>query len=172
MANNTTTDMKELDRILEKVSGGNGSGSQGSGPKDSDLIPILQQIQETYGYLQKDVMVETSKRTGIPASRIYGVATFYEQFHFEPHGKHTVRCCRGTACHVKGGPEIVEAIKRNLNIEPGQTSEDMLFTFETVACLGCCFLAPVMMIDDKYYGHLTASKAAKILDGYSSGKNK
>ena len=167
MANNTATDIEELDKILAKA-----SGCKGSGPKDSDLIPILQQIQETYGYLQKDVMVETSKRTGIPASRIYGVATFYEQFHFEPHGKHTVRCCRGTACHVKGGPEIVEAIKRNLNIEPGQTSEDMLFTFETVACLGCCFLAPVMMIDDKYYGHLTASKAAKILDGYRNGKSK
>ena len=135
-----------------------------------DIIPLLQRIQETYGYLQKGVMVETSKRTGIPASRIYGVTTFYEQFHFEPHGKHTIRCCRGTACHVNGGPGISEAIKLNLNIEPGQTTEDMLFTFETVACLGCCFLAPVIMIDDKYYGHLTASKTAKILAGYRNGK--
>ena len=137
-----------------------------------DIIPLLQRIQETYGYLQKGVMEEISNITGIPASRIYGVATFYEQFHFEPHGRHTIRCCRGTACHVNGGPGISEAIKLHLDIEPGQTSEDMLFTFETVACLGCCFLAPVMMIDDKYYGHLTAAKTAKILDGYRNPKTK
>lgn len=133
----------------------------------NDLIPILQKIQESYGYLPKDVVMEMSERTGIPASQIYGVATFYEQFHLEPHGKHVIRCCRGTACHVKGGPEITEAIKRCLNIEPGETTEDMKFTFEMVACLGTCFLAPVIMIDDDYYGHLTPDKVQKILESYN-----
>ena len=160
MANDTATDIKDLDKILENF----------PNPTSSDLIPILQEIQTAYGYLQKDVLLEVCKKTGIPASRIYGVATFYEQFHFEPHGRHTVRCCRGTACHVKNSPDIIEAIKLNLNVEPGQTTEDMLFSFETVACLGCCFLAPVVMIDDKYFGHLTASKVADILDDYKNGK--
>lgn len=161
----TTSDALDMEaalRIIEEM----------SPVASGDIIPLLQRIQETYGYLQQGVIEETSRITGIPASRIYGVATFYEQFHFEPHGKHTIRCCRGTACHVKGGPGISEAIKLHLNIEPGQTSEDMLFTFETVACLGCCFLAPVMMIDDKYYGHLTATKTAKILDSYRNPKTK
>lgn len=132
----------------------------------SDLIPLLQEIQEIYGYLPPKILTELSKQTGIPVSRIYGVATFYEQFHMEPHGKHTIRCCRGTACHVKGGPDIIKAIQDNLNIKPGGTTEDMLFTFETVACLGTCFLAPVVMIDDDYYGHLTGDKIKKILKQY------
>ncbi len=133
----------------------------------NDLIPILQKIQDGYGYLAKDVVMEMSERTGIAASQIYGVATFYEQFHLKPHGRHVIRCCRGTACHVKNGPEITEAIKRYLNIEPGETTEDMKFTFETVACLGTCFLAPVIMIDDDYYGHLTPGKVQKILESYN-----
>jgi NADH-quinone oxidoreductase subunit E len=132
----------------------------------SDLIPLLQEIQEIYGYLPPKILTELSKQTGIPVSRIYGVATFYEQFHMEPHGKHTIRCCRGTACHVKGGPDIIKSIQENLDVKPGGTTEDMLFTFETVACLGTCFLAPVVMIDDDYYGHLTGDKIKKILKQY------
>ena len=133
----------------------------------NDLIPILQQIQEAYGYLPCDVVMEMSRRTSIAASRIYGVATFYEQFHLEPHGRHTIRCCRGTACHVKGGPEIRDAIQQETGIEPGQTTDDLRFTYETVACLGTCFLAPVMMINKDYYGHLTASKIKAILETYT-----
>lgn len=131
------------------------------------LIPILQQVQNAYGYLPKPILAAVSERTGIAASRIYGVATFYEQFHLEPHGRHTVRCCRGTACHVKGGPNITKAVKQAINIEPDETTEDMRFTFETVACLGTCFLAPVMMINNDYYGHLNARKIKSILEGYS-----
>jgi NADH-quinone oxidoreductase subunit E len=149
-------DMATLDGIL--------SARPNAG--SSDLIPLLHDIQNEYGYLPRPVLMELSRLSGIAASRIYGVATFYEQFHLEPHGQHTIRCCRGTACHVKGGPEITEAIKRCLNIEPGETSEDMKFTFETVACLGTCFLAPVIMIDDDYYGHLTPDKIQKILESY------
>ena len=137
-----------------------------AGVSDSDLIPILQDIQRAYGYLPPSILAEMSRRTGIAANRIYGVVTFYEQFHLEPHGRHTIRCCRGTACHVKGGPNIANAVKRALNVEPGQTTEDMRFTFEAVACLGTCFLAPAMMINNDYYDHLTANKVKAILERY------
>jgi NADH-quinone oxidoreductase subunit E len=130
------------------------------------LIPILQQIQNAYGYLPAEVLFEVSKRTGLHANHMFGVATFYEQFHLEPRGRHTVKCCRGTACHVKGGREIARAVKRQLGVEEGNTTEDMRFTFETVACLGTCFLAPVVMIDKDYYGNATASMINSILGKY------
>jgi NADH-quinone oxidoreductase subunit E len=149
-------DMGPLDDILSSIP----EVSQG------DLIPILQQIQASYGYLPREVVSEMSRRTKIAASQIYGVATFYEQFHLEPHGRHTIKCCRGTACHVKGAPEITEAISRATGIAPGETTEDMKFTFETVACLGTCFLAPVIMIDDDYFGHLTVNKVESIIANY------
>ena len=133
---------------------------------DSELIPILQKIQAAYGYLPPSVLTAASVRTGIAASRIYGVATFYEQFHLEPHGRHTVRCCRGTACHVKGGRDIIRAISRILGVREGETTEDMRYTFETVACLGTCFLGPVMMVNNDYYGHLAPTKVRDILERY------
>ena len=150
-------DMQPLEKILSSMP----EVSQG------DLIPLLQQIQTRYGYLPRDVVTEMSRRTKIPISRIYGVATFYEQFHLEPHGRHTVRCCRGTACHVRGGADITEAIQLHLGIAPGETTDDMQFTFETVACLGTCFLAPVIMVDDDYHGNLTPGKIKEILESYS-----
>jgi NADH:ubiquinone oxidoreductase subunit E len=130
------------------------------------LIPILQKVQEAYGYLPTDILMDVSKRTGIAASRMYGVATFYEQFYLQPHGRHTIRCCRGTACHVKGGHNIIKTLKQILGVEPGETTRDMRFTFETVACLGTCFLAPAMMINNDYYGHLTIRKIKSILEMY------
>jgi NADH:ubiquinone oxidoreductase subunit E len=132
----------------------------------TDLSPLLQEIQAGYGYLPPGVLLEMSRRTGIPASQIYGVATFYEQFHLEPHGRHTVRCCRGTACHVKGGHGMIQAVSRELGIAEGQTTPDMRFTFETVACLGTCFLAPVVMVDKDYYGNMTPTRVRAILDRY------
>ena len=131
------------------------------------LIPILQQIQDAYGYLPAEILSEVSKKTGLNANQMYGVATFYEQFHLEPRGRHTIKCCRGTACHVKGGREIAKAIEQELGIQEGQTTEDMRFTFETVACLGTCFLAPTAMVDNDYYGHLTRNKIKSILKGYT-----
>lgn len=131
-----------------------------------DIIPILQEIQKAYGYLPPSVLMAMSSQTGIPASRMYGVVTFYEQFYLEPRGRHTIRCCRGTACHIKGGREIINTVSRALGVEPGDTTQDMLFTFETVACLGTCFLAPVVMIDNDYYGHLTPNKIKGILQRY------
>jgi NADH-quinone oxidoreductase subunit E len=152
----TGVDMGVLDRILA------------ARPRivTTDLSPLLQEVQAGYGYLPPRVLLEMSRRTGIPASQIYGVATFYEQFHLEPHGRHTVRCCRGTACHVKGGHGMIQAVGRALSISEGQTTPDMRFTFETVACLGTCFLAPVVMIDNDYYGNMTPVKVRGILDRY------
>jgi len=131
-----------------------------------NLIPVLQLVQKEYGYLPQDVLLEISRHTSIPASRIFGVATFYEQFYLEPHGRHTVKCCRGTACHVRGGRGMINAIKRLLDIDEGQTTEDMRFTFETVACLGTCFLAPVMMVNNDYYGNLESKQIEGILKKY------
>jgi NADH-quinone oxidoreductase subunit E len=132
----------------------------------NELIPFLQEIQNAYGYLPPPVLTELSTRTSIPASRIYGVATFYEQFYLEPRGRHIIRCCRGTACHVRSGSGIIEAIQNVLNVAPGETTEDMRFTFETVACLGTCFLAPVIMVNKDYYGNLTPNKIQGILEKY------
>ena len=134
---------------------------------EDKLIPILQGIQNAYGYLPESILTELDRRTGIPVSKLYGIATFYEQFYLEPHGKHTVKCCRGTACHVKGAAGIAEAIEKSLGVGDGQTTEDMRFTLETVACLGTCFLAPVMMVDNDYYGHLDANSISEILDKYN-----
>ena len=130
------------------------------------IIPLLQRLQDTYGYLPRDVVLAVCEQTGLPASRVFGVATFYAQFHLTPRGRHMVRCCRGTACHVKGGTNIVEAIERALAIGDGQTTDDLRFTFETVACLGTCFLAPVIMVNDDYYGEVTAGAISDILETY------
>ena len=159
-ATEVSLDLKLLDEILPPTSE--------TGP--DNLIPVLHEIQDAYGYLPAEVLSELSRRSGIAASRIYGVVTFYEYFHLEPHGRHTVRCCRGTACHVRGGKKIISATKRILGIEPGQTTDDMQFTFETVACLGTCFLAPAMMVDNDYYGHLTTKKIEDILQSYRADK--
>ena len=129
----------------------------------SDLIPLLQSLQDAYGYLPPPVLTEVSERTGIPTSRMYGVITFYAQFSTTPRGKHTVRCCVGTACHVRGCKEVSEAILHELDVEDGGTTTDGLFTVESVACLGTCFLAPVMMVNNEYFGLLTPAKARAIL---------
>ena len=156
-----TLKMAGLDEILASI----------ANPGADDLIPILQQIQNEYGYLPKEVLVEMGKRTGISASRIFGVTTFYEQFHLTPRGKHTIKCCRGTACHVRAATGVIDAVSKELNIEAGQTTEDMEFTFETVACLGVCALAPVIVIDDKYHGQMTPSRVKKVLaDFMAAGK--
>ncbi|HUV64843.1 MAG TPA: NADH-quinone oxidoreductase subunit NuoE [Sedimentisphaerales bacterium] len=130
------------------------------------LIPVLQKIQGAYGYLPAEILFEVSKRTGLHVNQMFGVATFYEQFHLEPRGRHTIKCCRGTACHVRGGREIANAIERQLAVEEGNTTADMRFTFETVACLGTCFLAPVVMVNNDYYGSVSPSRIKSILEKY------
>lgn len=131
--------------------------------KPSDLIPILQRIQDAYGYLPRDVIERLSERTGIFVTQIMGVATFYSQFRLQPMGEHTIRVCFGTACHVNGAEAIAEALCDELKIPLGGTTPDGKFTLESVACLGCCSLAPVMMIDSEAYGRLTPDKARNII---------
>ena len=118
------------------------------GRKDK-LIPILQQVQGEYGYLPEEAMAAIAKVTALPESRVYAVASFYAQFRFTPMGKHKVMVCRGTACHVQGAKRILEETERQLGIPQGETTEDLEYTLETVACIGCCALAPCMMIDEE-----------------------
>jgi NADH-quinone oxidoreductase subunit E len=130
---------------------------------EADIIGSLQEVQERYGYLPQPAMDELARLSEFPVAKFYGVATFYAQFHLQPHGRHTVRVCRGTACHVRGAPKIMDAVVRHLGVNDGGTTPDMCFSLETVACLGTCFLSPVMLVDTQYHGNLTPEKAVKIL---------
>jgi len=149
-------DLSQVDEILHRFS------KAGS----SDVIPLLQAVQQRCGYLPREVLEVIAQRTRISLARMYGVATFYERFRFKPVGKHVIQACNGTACHVNGAKQIGRAIHQTLQIKDHETTADGLFTLETVACLGCCSLAPVMMIDDKAYGRLNPPRAQRILSGY------
>ncbi len=129
-------------------------------------IPLLQEIQKRHGYLPEDVLEAVACESDIPVADLYGVATFYSQFRFVPSGKHLIKVCKGTACHVSGADVLFSTISDILDIEEGGTTDDLQFSLESVACLGCCSLAPVVMIDEKVYGKLTAGKIRKILKGY------
>ena len=137
---------------------------------ESNLIGVLQEVQARCGYLSPEALEAISRRIRIPLSRIYGVVSFYAQFYTEPHGRHTIRCCRGTACHVKGGGQVLQAIEEELGISEGETTPDLIFYLETVACLGTCFLAPVIMIDDEYFGDLTPQRTQSILRSYGTNE--
>ena len=127
------------------------------------LISVLQSAQEIYGFLSVDIMRHVAMRTENSIAKVYGVATFYTQFRFEPVGDYLIMLCQGTACHVNGSAMIEEAVTDYLNIKEGETTPDGLFTLNNVACLGCCSLSPVMMINDDTYGQLTPKKVEKIL---------
>ena len=135
-------------------------------PNPSQVIPLLQLSMELYGYVPQEVMYEISEYTGSPVSQIYGVATFYAQFRFTPVGKYIIRVCHGTACHVAGARSISEAIEDELGIRNGETTSDGKFTLELVSCLGCCSLAPVMMVNEDTHGRLTPDKVSRILKQY------
>ncbi|MBC8014240.1 MAG: NADH-quinone oxidoreductase subunit NuoE [Sporomusaceae bacterium] len=145
----------KLDEILRKYQGVKGA-----------LIPVLQEAQDAYGYLPKEVIQNIAEKMNIPVSQIYGVVTFYSQFHLKPRGKNIIRVCLGTACHVRGGKAILTAIEDTLKIKAGGTTPDLLFTLETVACIGACGLAPVLMINDDTYGRLTPEGTSEILSKY------
>jgi len=129
----------------------------------SALIPILQDIQDIHGYLPEQELKRVSTHSGLPMSRIYGVATFYNQFRLQPLGKYVIRVCRGTACHVKGSFDILTTLETELNIKAGETTKDMLFTIETVACIGACSIAPVIAVGEEFYGNLDAKSVKKLL---------
>jgi len=149
-------DVSRIDPILQKYT--NQAGA---------LIPVLQEVQSVYGYLPEEALKRVGQTLRVPMSRIYGVVTFYAQFYLTPRGQHTIKCCQGTACHVRGGKGVLEALERELKVAPGQTTDDLKFSLETVACVGTCFLAPVMMIGEDYYGKLTPNTAVKAVRKYS-----
>jgi len=139
---------------------------------ESQLIPLLQKLQDAYGYLPRDVIARLSERMGLFVSQIMGVVTFYSQFRLEPVGKNIVKICFGTACHVIGAENIADAICRELGIECGPkvrggTTKDRMFTVESVACLGCCSLAPVIMINDETHGRLNPDTARSVIREFS-----
>ncbi|MCL0048351.1 NADH-quinone oxidoreductase subunit NuoE [Dehalococcoidia bacterium] len=132
--------------------------------KRGELIPILQRIQAEFGYLPEEAIVKVAESTGVAESRVFGVASFYAQFRFTPMGRNRVMVCRGTACHVKGAPRILEEIEKVLKIKEGETTKDLEYTLESVACIGCCALAPCIMINNKdVHGRLTSKKVTEIL---------
>ncbi len=145
-------DLTLIDPLIEKYKG-----------KKGNLIPILQGTQDIFGYIPRVAFEKISNETGLKLSAMYGVATFYAQFRLSPVGKHIVKVCHGTACHVQNANELSEAIEEALKLKDGETTEDGLFTLESVACLGCCSLAPVIMIGDETYGKLTGTQAVKIV---------
>jgi NADH-quinone oxidoreductase subunit E len=133
------------------------------------LIPILQEVQEVQGYLSREAIKRIGLHLHLPTSKIYGVATFYNQFRFQPQGKFHVQVCRGTACHVKGSAAVLDALQQELRLNPGQTSRDGQFSLEVVACIGACGLAPVISINGVFYAGLTPAKARAIIETYREG---
>ncbi len=142
----------KLDKLLASFAG-----------EKSELIPILQRVQQEFGYLSDDAMRRISRFTSVPECSVYGVATFYAQFKFVPVGRNIIKACRGTACYVKGSPRILEEIEKLLGIKDGGTTPDMEYTLETIACFGSCALAPVVVVNDRVYGRMTPEKAKQIL---------
>jgi NADH-quinone oxidoreductase subunit E len=145
-------DLSLLDHLIEKYKG-----------KKGNMIPLLQGTQEMYGFIPRAAFEKIAEETGISLSDMFGVATFYAQFRLKPVGKHIIKVCHGTACHVQNAKEITEALEESLRIRDGETTEDRFYTLESVACLGCCSLAPVMMISNQAYGKLTGNEATKII---------
>lgn len=149
-------DVMELDRII---------GEEYGGDKEN-LIMILQAIQRRYNYLPKAALTYLSAKLDIPFSKIYGVATFYSTFSLEPRGRHIVSVCLGTACHVRGAERIRERIQETLCIDDGQTTPDMRFTLESVRCIGCCSLGPVIKVDEDMHARISTDKVVQVLSSY------
>ena len=146
---------ERLEAILSKYEG-----------ESTDLIPVLQDIQDSYNYLPKDELKEVAAHLHVPLTQIYSVATFYTMFSLVPKGDHQLKVCLGTTCHLRGGQRLVDSLASRLGCEVGYTTKDGSFSLETVGCLGSCAQAPVMMIDDKYYARVSVDKVPKILKLY------
>lgn len=136
--------------------------------KRDSLIPILQEVQNKEGFLSEKAIVQVGKHLKLPTSKIYGVATFYNQFRFEPQGKYHIQVCRGTACHVLGSSNVLDEIEKNLRIKADQTTRDGLFSIEVVACIGACGLAPVICINGEFHAKVTASSIKEIIENYKN----
>lgn len=151
----TLEELAAVDAIIERCKG-----------KPGSLIPVLEEIQERVGYLPKSIQGRVAKGLRIPFGEVYGVVTFYSFFTMVPRGRHTVRCCLGTACYVRGGKANLDKLSQNLDVEPGGTTDDKRFSLETVRCLGACGLAPVMVVDEDTFRQVKPSTIANILDTY------
>jgi NADH-quinone oxidoreductase subunit E len=149
---------EQVDEILANYSG-----------QSSDLIAILQEAQEKFGYLPQEVMQQVARFLRLTDNIVYGVATFYAQFSFVPTGRKKITVCRGTACHVRGGARILREVEKRLGIKPGETTEDLEYSLETVACIGACALAPTMRIGKETYGQMTTKKVGEVLGGQEAG---
>lgn len=136
------------------------------------MISLLQAIQAAYGYLPEDVLRRVSERTNTPLSTIYSLATFYARFTLKPRGKYEIRVCVGTGCHVRGAKKVLDAFRRELGIEPGNTTDDGMFSLECVACLGGCAMGPVVSVGEKIYGQMTPAKVPDLLESLKGGRRK
>ena len=150
-----TAEVGQVDRIIDTYKA-----------DPSALIQILLEVQREFNWLPREALKRISERLNVPLSRIYHIATFYKAFSLVPKGKHHVTVCMGTACHVRGSPRILERVEQVLGIKAGETRSDLLFSLETVNCLGCCALGPVMVVDGTYYGGMTVSKVEEVLKRY------
>ncbi len=150
-----TAELEQVDRIIDAYKA-----------DPSALIQILLEVQREFNWLPREALKRISERLKVPLSRIYHIATFYKAFSLVPKGKHHVTVCMGTACHVRGSPRILERVEQVLGIKAGETRSDLRFSLETVNCLGCCALGPVMVVDGTYYGGMTVSKVEEILKRY------
>ena len=136
----------------------------------ADLIPILQQVQQEYGYLPEEALSQIAQFVNLPECTVFGTVTFYAQFKLVPTGRNVVRVCRGTACHVRGGPRILKDVEKKLGIKPGESTADLEYTLETVACIGACALAPNITINSDTHGQMTTKKVAEILGTKSEAR--
>lgn len=148
----------EVDKILEK-----------NGFSKNKIVGILQDVQDYYGYLPEDVLIYISNKLNIPLSQIYSISTFYRAFSLKPKGKFRIKVCLGTACHVRGGYTIAEFLKKELKILPGETTDDGLFSFDTVNCLGACAIGPIVVVNEKYYGQMNVNKMEKLIEELKNG---
>lgn len=146
---------KKIDEVLDRY-----PAEQGV------LIQLLLDLQDEFNWIPKEAVLRVSEKLQIPVSQVYRVASFYKAMSLMPRGKHTVNVCLGTACHVRGGPRVMDKVEENLKIKAGETTQDMKFTLERVNCLGCCALGPVMVVDKDYHGKLSPTKVKEVLDSY------
>jgi NADH-quinone oxidoreductase subunit E len=138
--------------------------------REEELIPILQQVQQVFGYLPEPAMKRIAKFLKLPESTVFGVGTFYAQFKLVPSGRNIIRVCRGTACHVRGGARILREVEKHLGVKPGESSPDLEYCLETVACIGACALAPTMVVNNETHGQMTTKKVAEVLEQFREKK--
>jgi NADH:ubiquinone oxidoreductase subunit E len=161
-----TLDFPSVKAIVEGYSEKVDSLIDSYADKKEQLISLLQDIQAEFNYLPQDVLVRVSQKLDIPLGQVFSVATFFRAFSLKPRGRHLITVCLGTACHVRGGQRLADKIERDYGIKPGETSEDMRFTLETVNCLGCCALGPVVVVDGKYESRMNSDRLDRVLRGY------